>query len=513
MFLLAALGCTSDPTFTLALTPVTGTSPDPFEGVDRYDLVVDPGGAAEERIPMTVTGKTAEGVQVPSLAGVRVAVEGFEGDTLRLRGLTEPITAERGKHEETVFVSRAGSATWLPALAEPLYTPMVAALGDGRFWVAGGATNNRSNVPGRSTDVVYDLTLAPPGDLTFAALDTLPEYLDVDDEPHTERVGATATPLSVDGTDAGKLLIVGGASADPLRFDGQSTRAVSLYDPVAETWEDLPQVDTLGGGRVYHLAIENTLGNVIIAGGIGESNGSGASLAVDIEVYDRVDRQFTNAGRGGTLGVLDLFAADLGDEGTLLCGGGSIDGTAYEASSTCVRIPLDGSSVEEFQALPAALVGSAMLRLDDGRILLTGGSTPEGVVSSDADVGARADAWLYNPDTGYWGALSSSMTTPRAMHQMTRLADGRVLIVGGANSYNMDTVPPDGLSCLEVYDPATGMFTSVDACTSAADAGGLPGRTPRTNIANDPEFGVLVVGGVGTDGSAQAGVTFYTPGE
>jgi hypothetical protein len=79
--------------------------------------------------------------------------------------------------------------------------------------------------------------------------------------------------------------------------------------------------------------------------------------------------------------------------------------------------------------------------LGDGRVLVAGGTT-------QTDVNAPlATAELFDPTTGTFSA-TGSMATPRWLHSMTTLADGRVLVTGGDN---VDTA--------EIYDSATGSFT------------------------------------------------------
>jgi hypothetical protein len=104
------------------------------------------------------------------------------------------------------------------------------------------------------------------------------------------------------------------------------------------------------------------------------------------------------------------------------------------------------------------------------------------------------------------------MNMARAGHKMVLLADGRVLIVGGAESYNDTGGAANPVSCLELYDPTDGTFGIVDGCTTSDDSGGLPGRAYRPQVAYDPDYGALIVGGLGADGSAQSAVSLFVPG-
>ncbi len=78
---------------------------------------------------------------------------------------------------------------------------------------------------------------------------------------------------------------------------------------------------------------------------------------------------------------------------------------------------------------------AALVRLDDGRVLASGGMN-------------RASAEIFDPQTNAW-TPTASMTVPRDRPRAVKLADGRVLMVGGLNVY----------SPAELFDPVTGTWT------------------------------------------------------
>ena len=96
--------------------------------------------------------------------------------------------------------------------------------------------------------------------------------------------------------------------------------------------------------------------------------------------------------------------------------------------------------------------GHAATRLNNGRVLVTGGS---GARAGQED-GALASAELYDPITGRWAA-TGAMTDARTGHQAVLLADGRVLVAGGALLTGGGRADP--LAFCELYDPATGEWT------------------------------------------------------
>jgi hypothetical protein len=104
---------------------------------------------------------------------------------------------------------------------------------------------------------------------------------------------------------------------------------------------------------------------------------------------------------------------------------------------------------------PAAWYGQhdGPVLLDGGAVLVAGGA--------GAASGSLADAALFDPDPGHdvWNH-ADPMGTPRRLHSLTRLADGRVLAVGGLNGTT-------GLPTAEVYNPANGHWTGTGQLTTA----------------------------------------------
>lgn len=122
--------------------------------------------------------------------------------------------------------------------------------------------------------------------------------------------------------------------------------------------------------------------------------------------------------------------------------------------------------------------------LSDGRVLVAGGYTPQGLATS---------AEIYDPATGTFTA-TAAMAVARGSPAGVRLADGRVLVIGGVGWDANGTLP---LASSEIYDPATGTWT-------VSGSMALARRTPVA--VSLPGGAVLVIGD-----SSEAGCEIFDP--
>ena len=125
----------------------------------------------------------------------------------------------------------------------------------------------------------------------------------------------------------------------------------------------------------------------------------------------------------------------------------------------------------ETNPMASPRVGATSTRLADGRVLVVGG----GVESSfSLTTLPLATAEIYDPAIPGWLALGPGVTLnqARALHTATLLDDGTVLIAGGTTS----SLPATGgsLSSLEIFNPAAaGSFTTLGSTMT-------PGRIGHT---------------------------------
>ncbi|MGH6631373.1 MAG: Kelch repeat-containing protein, partial [Burkholderiales bacterium] len=163
------------------------------------------------------------------------------------------------------------------------------------------------------------------------------------------------------------------------------------------------------------------------------------------------------------------------------------------ACGVFLRGSLPQVSTGTFQSgaeMTEARSGGAAVTLDDGRVLVFGGSTASGATNA---------VQVFDPAPNSWSDLGVVMLDARSGHSATALADGRILLAGGENSSG-------AISSLEIYDPASNSFAS---------AGTLSGARKSHGAARLPDGRVLIIGGSdGADPSSPlASSEIYDPAD
>ena len=274
----------------------------------------------------------------------------------------------------------------------------------------------------------------------------------------------------------GRVLIAGGFN----RLG--AVASAELYDPVTNTFAPAGLMIT---GRGWHDAILLANGTVLIVGG----NAGAWPEIPAAEIYNPATGAFWQAGEYVGSGACDfcppsvrladgrvLFPwrnpAQLYDPAT---GGFEKTGQLVTAPSTAALLkdgrvlftggedygrselaevfdPLSGMS-RRTADMSIRRVWHSLTLLPDGTVLTAGGETDSCVQGFCMFAGTVATAELYEPFTGRFMPIGSSMITPRETHTATLLNDGSVLIAGGVG-YGGIGVFYGGFASAELYVPA-----------------------------------------------------------
>ncbi len=172
-----------------------------------------------------------------------------------------------------------------------------------------------------------------------------------------------------------------------------------------------------------------------------ERSNTGSSF----EVYDPATGIFTHMDSDNT--DVWIFATLL-NNGTVLLGGARFG----------VYDPATGTVTPTGNMITSRYYGFTTTLLKNGMVLVTGGVTTP-------PVHHLASAELYDPATGTF-TVTGNMTTARFGSTATLLKDGKVLIAGGLIDHDGDFYDPDALSSAELFDPITGTFTATGSMIS-----------------------------------------------
>lgn len=375
-----------------------------------------------------------------------------KADTLRL----DPATLSQWK-EAVEFASIGVDPRKVPVAAGALKPvgPMPAVrqshtatlLPDGNVLIAGGGDR----------DVVFaSAELFDPGDGRFSETGSMT----------TARGAHEATLLP-----NGKVLITGG-----MNERHNLLASAELYDPATRRFTPTGEMKIARGA---HRATLLNNGKVLITGGLSHE-WPRQKLA---EIYDPVIGVFSPVGEMTTPRA--DHTATLLANGQVLLGAGSTGPSINEAVTETAELfdPVTNRFIATGN-LAAPRHKHAAVGLRDGKVLVIGGA--------DSRLrGFYNSAELYDPTTGRFSPTGNmSAARYKIREAAALLADGRVLIAGGGTR-------------LEIYDPATGVFSLLpDRVTAAL-------RYSTTTLLRDGT--ALIAGGYGGEGLPSAGAWLYIP--
>jgi hypothetical protein len=106
--------------------------------------------------------------------------------------------------------------------------------------------------------------------------------------------------------------------------------------------------------------------------------------------------------------------------------------------------------------------GHTVTRLLDGRVLVVGGQT--GILNGEQPPSPLRSIDTWDPATATYSP-SGPLAFGRERHTATLLPDGRVLFIGGVGRH-VDGQPDPVLASAEIWDPTTGLASDAGVSTS-----------------------------------------------
>jgi hypothetical protein len=274
----------------------------------------------------------------------------------------------------------------------------------------------------------------------------------------------------------GRILLAGGVS---------SSTDWRRADFVDERTGGVTPAGMLSVVRVEHAAVRLADGRVLVTGG--HSAGEQARLGVSdsAEIWEPATGTFRRLPR-------PMMIARAGHSATLLPDGRVLIAGGYSTAAGYVFAEIFDPRDESFSALPDAQPMRALhaaLASDDGRVLLLGGET---AVPGDEEPLPMSSVLRFDPATGRFTRLPP-LTMPRTMVRAALLPDGRAMLFGG--QHQLDRYA----ELAELYDPALGgrLIAALD------------GERALHTVTRLASGRVAVIGGERKDGSWAQNVLIY----
>jgi hypothetical protein len=247
----------------------------------------------------------------------------------------------------------------------------------------------------------------------------------------------------------GSVLLIGGS-----RGQGILSASIERFDPRSNT---LRKIGNLANGRKGHRAVRLNSGRILVTGG---------TTGLPVTTAELVDERRGAVSTTGNPRVqrTSHTATRFGNDKVLITGGyrsgeGAVLGISRSAE-------IWEPSTNRFRLLPATMrvarAGHSATLLPDGRILITGGLSPNS---------SYQFAEVFDPATETFSVFAAVDNRERGLHATAQLPDGSVLVLGGETEA---TVPratvvqflPDGGGTSRVLADLVRPRTLVDGAVS-----------------------------------------------
>lgn len=296
--------------------------------------------------------------------------------------------------------------------------------------------------------------------------------------------------LLADGT----VLVAGGADATSAPL----ARA-ALFSPTSGQW-DTTTTGALHTPRRLHSLTVLGNGKVLAAGGTSAGAQFPPPALAGAEVFNPATKVWTVVAHAMHTARWGHSAVQLPDGSVLVAGGSAVrSAQSVGALRSAERFDPDSGEWTEVAPMIEARTGHISVVLDNGKVLVIGGSVPVGRF----DEAALAFCELYDPDTDEW-TPTGSLLAPRSRHQAVLLSPTSVLVTGGSPAGPADdaSFDPFSRSTAEIYSQATGSWTA---------AAPMPAGRNRHRAVALGNGRALVLGGADTtrDGAGFAGTLIF----
>ncbi len=282
------------------------------------------------------------------------------------------------------------------------------------------------------------------------------------------RYGHTATLL-----EDGRVVMVGGRANTILR-------GAEIYDPRSDIWS---QASRLVNAKAHHTAVRIGDGLVMVIGGI-TLTPDGETATASTEIYDAF------SGRWAAASNMEVARASHAGvafpDGRVLVTGGI--GSDDDALASAEMYGPSTGLWAQIESMSEPRVGHTATLLPDGRVLVAGGIASVPNESSGDSAVSLATAEIFDPATGEW-SQTGEMADGRVNHMASLMIGGNVVVTGGAREVGATGLEEFGatLASAEIYELATGTWTTVDSLTS--------GRSFHTSVVLRGGL-LMVVGGL-----------------
>jgi N-acetylneuraminic acid mutarotase len=300
-------------------------------------------------------------------------------------------------------------------------------------------------------------------------------------------------PLSNGGVLSGTPTEVGSFPITVMAQDSLGQNSAPQDFTISVFLHGFKATGSMGTARTSHTATLLSDGKVLVTGGSAggpprDGPPGPPTLLATAELFDPTSGTFTGT---GSMSIIRIgHTATLLNNGKVLVTGGSageLTGNGPPTPDTLAEAelfdPTSGTFTPTKGNMETGRVYHTATSLNDGTVLVTGGV--------DSNNAVEASAELFDPTSGTFTPTTGKMSVARYGHTATLLNNGKVLITGG------------GGNTAELFDPTSETFTPTTGSMETA-------RSYHTATLLD-DGKVLVTGGVDNNNQAVASAELYDP--